>query len=269
MLKPGIGVILPEMDDIKIDQSLSVYTDTENEALTSLARQLNVPLIREYHDIGYILLKRQDKLYLQGFIDTTKVSICVDFLSDEANYRREQGSGKRQPIARAIGMKASKTIKVLDATAGLGGDAFVLACLGCELQMLERSPIIASLLADGLRRALLDDEVGKIACHMTLQNMNAENYFAQLIEKPDVIYLDPMYPGRKKTAKVKKEMQMLQGLLAHQENGSLLKPALEVAKERVVVKRPKGAEHLENVSPNHSIESKKTRYDVYLSLGTR
>ncbi len=255
------------MDNIRIDQTIAVYTDKENEGLTRLARQLNVPLINRYRgDVDYILLTIQDKLYLQGFVDTTKVSICVDFLSGEANYRREQGGGKRQPIARAIGMKTSKNIKVLDATAGLGGDAFVLACLGCELQMLERSPVIASLLADGLRRALLDDDVGEIVRHMTLQNMSAENYFSQRVERPDVIYLDPMYPGRKKTAKVKKEMQMLQGLLAYQENEPLLKPALAVAKERVVVKRPKGAEYLDNISPNHSIVSKKTRYDVYLSL---
>jgi len=240
---------------------IAVYSEAEDDSLNNIAAQLQIPLLHSRSDdYDFYLLKINDALYLQN----QDVKFCVDFSSGEMNFRRERGGGKNQAIGRAVGLKKLKAVKVLDATAGLGGDAFVLACLGCDVTMVERSRIIAALLKDGLTRGLLDENISGIIARMTLVNMEAKDYFSKFKEIPDVIYLDPMYPHRKKSAKVKKEMQILQNLLGHVEGGSLLKPALKVATKRVVVKRPKGAEYLENSAPSHSIESKKTRYDVYL-----
>ena len=81
---------------------------------------------------------------------------------------------------------------------------------------------------------------------------------------PDVIYIDPMYPDRKKSALVKKDMQILQRLHGKDENtAELLDSALKFAKKRVVVKRPVQAETLSQKKPNTCIKSKKTRYDIY------
>lgn len=240
---------------------IAVYSDEEDSYLSGLAAQLQIPLLySRSDDYDFYLLKINESLYLQN-LDTR---FCIDFSSGEMNYRREHGGGKNQAIGRAIGLKKLKAVKVLDATAGLGGDAFVLACLGCEVTLIERSPIVAALLKDGLSRGLLDDNISEIIHRMVLVNDDAEEYFLKLKDKPDVIYLDPMYPHRKKSAKVKKEMQILQSLLGHVENDQLLEAALKTAGKRVVVKRPKGAEFLGNLAPSHSIESKKTRYDVYL-----
>lgn len=242
---------------------IAVYSDEEDSYLSGLAAQLQIPLLHSRSDdYDFYLLKINESLYLQN-LDSR---FCVDFSSGEMNYRREHGGGKNQAIGRAIGLKKLKTVKVLDATAGLGGDAFVLACLGCEVTLIERSPIVAALLKDGLSRGLLDDNISEIIHRMDLVNSDAEDYFLKLKDKPDVIYLDPMYPYRKKSAKVKKEMQILQNLLGHVENDQLLEAALKTAGKRVVVKRPKGAEFLGNSAPSHSIESKKTRYDVYLLI---
>lgn len=250
------------------------HTDHSYESLKNLSEELQIPLVDSYSDdFDFYLQKIDDLLYLQS----EETQICVDFSSGEANYRREYGGGKNQPIGRAIGLNKRKDITVLDATAGLGGDSFVLACLGCQVTMLERSPIISALLGDGLRRGLLDENIKHLIEKMNLINVDAKKYFSQIkiqatshleayIEKrPDVIYLDPMYPHRKKSAKVKKEMQMLQLLLGHDEDASFLALAIEVAGKRVVVKRPKGAEYLNDLTPTHSIESKKTRYDVYIT----
>jgi len=243
------------------NKRIAVYSESEDDFLNILAAQLQLPLFHSRSDdYDFYLLKINDVLHLQN----RDTSFCVDFSSGEMNFRRERGGGKNQAIGRAIGLKKLKAVKVLDATAGLGGDAFVLACLGCEIIMVERSPIIAALLKDGLKRGLLDENISGIIARMTLVNDEAKGYFSRLQEKPGVIYLDPMYPHRKKSAKVKKEMQILQNLLGYVEGDFLLKPALKVATKRVVVKRPKGAEFLENLAPSHSIESKKTRYDVYL-----
>ena len=242
-----------------------VCAEGGGERLQILARQMNLSMIQNCQNYsGYCLLCVDDKLHLQGLIDGAKTRICVDFSSGEANYRRKQGGGKNQAIARAIGLKKIKNRNVVDATAGLGGDAFVLACLGCEVTMLERSTIVAALLDDGLLRGCEDDMLSEIIARMTLHNTEATDYLSNLSEAPDVVYLDPMYPQRKKTAKVKKAMQLLQGLLPSETNEALLDSALSVAQDRVVIKRPKGAEYFNHSAPSHSIESKKTRYDVYL-----
>lgn len=199
-----------------------------------------------------------------------KMSLSVDFISGSLGHRKKYGGGKGQTIAKAIGMKqGTPPPSVLDATAGLAKDSYVLACLGCKLTMLERSPIVAALVKDGIERASLNIEFNEILNNgFELHNIDALEYIQQIDEpnKPDVIYLDPMYPERKKSASVKKNMQILQKLLGHDlDTNEVLNTALGKASKRVVVKRPKGAPIIEaSRKPTLSYESKATRYDVYV-----
>jgi 16S rRNA (guanine1516-N2)-methyltransferase len=65
--------------------------------------------------------------------------IFIDFASAANTYRRLHGGGNGQPLARAIGLKTyGLPLVVIDATAGLGQDSFVLASLGCHVTMIER-----------------------------------------------------------------------------------------------------------------------------------
>lgn len=192
----------------------------------------------------------------------------VDFLSGTAAHRQRFGGGKGQAIAKAIGLKTAKTIpSVLDATAGLAKDAFVIANLGCPVTMIEQSPFVACLVSNGIERARHDENFNKILnTGFLLIQQNCIDYFKTLKELPDVIYLDPMYPDRKKSALVKKNIQILQKLLGVDETAkNLLEASLHYAKNRVVVKRPKGAELLSSRVPDTIIESKKTRYDIYFT----
>jgi len=200
-----------------------------------------------------------------------KMSLSVDFIGGSLGHRKKYGGGKGQTIAKAVGIKQGKPIPhVLDATAGLGKDSYVLACLGCPVTLIERSPIVAALLKDGIERASLNIEFSDIIDRgFTLYNADALDFIQSIDEqsKPDVIYLDPMYPEKKKSASVKKNMQMLQKLLGHDmDTDAVLLTALEKAQKRVVVKRPKGAAQLPvERSPTLSYESKATRYDVYIN----
>jgi len=197
-------------------------------------------------------------------------AIHVDFIGGSLAHRRKYGGGRGQAIARAIGLKpGTAPPRVLDATAGLGKDAFVLACLGCPVTLLERSPVVALLVADAIDRAREEDDFSRIlATGFRLLNGNAVDYLRTLgdAQRPEVIYLDPMYPERKKSAQVKKNMQLLQKLLGQDDDTEqLLSAALACATKRVVVKRPKGADSIGEVKPTTCIESKKTRYDVYVT----
>ena len=156
---------------------------------------------------------------------------------------------------------------MLDATGGLGRDAFVLASLGCTVTVVERSPVVAALLKDGLKRAEADQEVSAIARRIKLVQGDSQALlplFSKQEESIDVVYLDPMFPHREKSALVKKEMRLFQSLLgADADANELLQPALGLAKYRVVVKRPKGAPDLGLRTPSYRLEGKACRYDVY------
>ncbi len=192
-------------------------------------------------------------------------AIKVDFVEGAVAHRRKFGGGRGQDIAKAIGLKHGFTPYVLDATAGLGRDAFVLASLGCRVSLMERMPVVAALLENGLTRAQLNSETQTIADRMKLvYSSSIENM--SMVNAPDVIYLDPMYPHREKSAAVKKEMRVFQSLVGEDlDADSLLAPARALAKYRVVVKRPSYAPPLDNIKPSTSIKMKKNRFDVYVN----
>jgi 16S rRNA (guanine1516-N2)-methyltransferase len=196
--------------------------------------------------------------------------IRADYTSGSMGHRLRFGGGRQQPLARAVGMKPGFVPTVWDATAGLGRDGFVLASLGCQVTLCERSPIMAALLADGLARAALHSDTGVwVNQRLRLVHADARDALAALAatERPDVVYLDPMYPAGKDHVLVRKEMRALQAILGpDQDSGRLLDVARSCAGRRVVVKRPKRAGWLGDCKPASSIASKKTRYDLYVTL---
>ena len=180
-------------------------------------------------------------------------------------HRRQFGGGSGQMIAKAVGVAPGVRPRVLDATAGLGRDAFVLASLGCEMTLIERQPLIAALLEDGLARAALSAEVAPIVARMHLLVGNAiELMTGWAQEPPQVIYLDPMFPHRDKSALVKKEMRLFRPFVGDDLDApALLEAALALASHRVVVKRPRKAPIIEGQKPGYVLEGKSSRYDIY------
>lgn len=203
-------------------------------------------------------------LALEQVDDPKQGLVFVDFVSGAAAHRRKFGGGKGQAIAKAIGLKAGVKIDVIDATAGLGRDAFVLASLGCHVTMVERSPVAAALLDDGLQRACLNLEIGQWV-QERMQLHFASGYEYLKAHQTDVVYLDPMFPHKKKSALVKKEMRVFQSVVgADLDADDLLDVALNAARYRVVVKRPDYAPFLNDKKPSMSITTKKNRFDVYV-----
>lgn len=214
--------------------------------------------------LEFVLQMNQQALELCKLDEPKLGAIKVDFVEGAVAHRRKFGGGRGQDIAKAVGLKHGFTPHVLDATAGLGRDAFVLAGLGCQLTLLERMPVVAALLDDGLERARLNHEVADIANNMQLIHGTPLDKL-DLTIAPDVVYLDPMYPHREKSAAIKKEMRIFQSLVGEDlDADGLLEPALALAKYRVVVKRPSYAPPLADKKPSMSIKMKKNRFDVYV-----
>lgn len=187
----------------------------------------------------------------------------IDFTSGAVAHRRQFGGGRGQALPRAVGMKSGKTPDIVDATAGLGRDAFLLASLGAQVTLIERSPRMHALLADALARAA-DSEVDEIVGRMTLLFGDAKELLPTL--SPDVILIDPMHPERKKSALVKKEMRLIREIVGVDSDATeLMNVALRTARKRVVLKWPQKADPLAGMpAASHQITGKSTRYDVFM-----
>lgn len=206
---------------------------------------------------AHLELRKRDEPKLGG--------IWVDFADGAMAHRRKFGGGRGEAVARAVGVKSGYLPDVVDATAGLGRDAFVLACIGCRVRMLERNPVVAALLDDGLQRGYQDAEIGPwLRERMSLLHASSLTSLAEITPRPDVVYLDPMFPHRQKSALVKKEMRVFQSLVGPDlDADGLLAPARALAKKRVVVKRPDYAPPLAGVATSDAVTTKSHRFDLY------
>lgn len=237
------------------------------EAFADPARQwaerLGLPL--QDADAEFALQFGEQGLQLQQLGPDAPGPVRVDFVEGGAAHRRLYGGGSGQMIAKAVGVAQGVRPRVLDATAGLGKDAFVLASLGCQMSLIERQPLIGALLEDGLLRAAADFEVAPIVARMQLLKGNSIELMRNWQgEPPQVIYLDPMFPHREKTALVKKEMRLFRPLVGDDPDApALLEAALALASHRVVVKRPRKAPCIEGPKPSHALDGKSSRYDIY------
>lgn len=200
----------------------------------------------------------------------------VDFVGGRTGHRLRHGGGRGQTLARAVGAGKGRNLpRILDATAGLGRDAAVLATIGCPVLAVERQAPIFALLADGLARALADEETAALlGGHLQILEADATQLLDAWAQDatatplasfvPEVIYLDPMHPPRRKAAQVRKEMRVFRDLVGIDEDQQqLLAAALGCAVERVVVKRPMGADAL-LPGVAQRLSGKTTCYDLYL-----
>ncbi|MDP2506785.1 class I SAM-dependent methyltransferase [Oceanobacter sp. 3_MG-2023] len=198
-----------------------------------------------------------------------KAVVRVDFAAGATAHRRRFGGGLGQDIAKAVGVSGAYQPSVIDATAGLGRDSFVLATLGCQVVAHERQPVVAALLDDGLIRGRQDVEAGEIVRRIRFSFGSSHTLLipeAEMARRPDVVYLDPMFgEDAKGSAQVKKDMQAFRLLVGGDADADeLLDAALQAARCRVVVKRGRKAAPLANRAPSYALTGKSNRFDVYV-----
>ena len=189
--------------------------------------------------------------------------LSIDFTSGAVAHRLRFGGGRGQDLPKAVGLKKGACPHVVDATAGLGRDAFLLASLGARVTLIERSDQMHSLLAAALEAARTG-EMAEIVARMALLHGDAKNLLPALA--PEVVLVDPMHPPRGKSALVKQEMRQLRAIVGEDPDGAaLIKVALASAQKRVVLKWPRKAALPAGLpAPSHQILGKSTRYDVWM-----
>jgi len=256
----------------KLPLAVLPLTADSGRAAQALASELRLPLLSpgirpgNCDGVRALLLVDGEQLALQLAGKSAAGPVAVDFGASAMRHRRR--AGHNELLGRAVGVGKKPGLVVLDATAGLGRDSFVLADLGCQVQLFERNPVICKLLQQGIRRARGsgDDWLAAAAQRMQLRPGDARS---APVEDMDVIYLDPMFPAGDKRAAVKKDMAMFQFLLQGEsgDESLLMSWALDQAVARVVVKRSLRAGALSGIAPSHSIRGKAVRYDVYVKRG--
>ena len=247
-----ILIIKPEVPISSVINNLTVTSTSEKQIQAqNLAREWVLAYLAQ-SESGLALHFGAERLELrQAGIKTGPVYVDFLFLSK----RPKQG---KDLLAKAVGIKGNYYPTIVDATAGLGQDAFMLASYGCQVTMIERSPVIAALLQDGLQRAKNLEAITRLQ----LITGDAKKVLLEL-ERPDVVYLDPMYPESGKTAAKRKEMRLFRELVGDDlDVEELLEIALNTAKKRIVLKRPLKAPKLGK--PNTVYQGSTVRFDVYL-----
>ena len=192
---------------------------------------------------------------------------AFDFVDGAVGYRFRAGSSRKHALARATGFGKGHIPTIVDATAGLGRDAFLLACSGAQVTLLERSPQVHDLLRNALARAAAESpELAGVVARMTLVLGDARDLLPGL--RADAVIVDPMHPPRTNTAIVKQEMRLLRELVGTDPDAlELMRAALAADCKRVVLKWPLRAQPLEGLrKPSHSITGKTVRYDVFMKL---
>lgn len=190
----------------------------------------------------------------------------VDFVNGPVAHRLRFGGGRGQDLAKAMGLRGGKTPTIIDATAGLGRDAFLLASLGAEVTLIERSDKMHALLEQGMQRAAVEGgQLREIIDRMTLLKGDAKDLLPDL--SGESILIDPMHPPRKGSALVKQELRQVREIVGSDEDAAdLVRVALANATKRVVLKWPAKADPIEGIRPcTHQILGKSTRYDVFMT----
>lgn len=224
----------------------------------------DIELCRAYKTKSPLVITIEDNIISVVTVADMKMKpVFVDFVNGKLDHRRKFVNGKEFVVKACFGKKKNPVI--FDATAGLARDAFILACNGAQVHMFERNPIVRILLKNGIERAVNSEtDISElIRNNLILEDKHTiYEYDGEL--NPDVVYIDPMYPEKVKSALVKKDMQVFHELVGQDDDVmQLFQRAKEITNLKVVMKNPKWAPPLDVVSSN--VLSKGHRFDIYVN----
>lgn len=242
------------------------------EGARALARRLGLDAPDVPPRTGLALLYGDSTLEILALEPRAPGPVGPEFVAGAFGRRRLRGLSRHEPLARAAGVRRHGPVRVLDATPGLGRDAWLLASLGCQVEACERHPVVAAMLQAALARAnahaVHDSTLATIAGRIDLRGADARTRLSADAgpPRPAVVLLDPMFPERRGSALVRKDMRLLRRLVGDDQDApEVLALALERGC-RVVVRRPAGAACLPcSRPPDLVMTGRRTRLDVYLA----
>lgn len=230
----------------------------QRDMAESFARKTGAPIVDKPGE--YLTIHFDSKgVSLSGFGLTYQGDFAETMMHRVTNGRLQHEMLVKAASSEKEGRKA------IDATAGMGEDAFLLAAQGYEVTLYEQNPVVAALLKDAIRRAKKNQILKDIAGRMKVVEADSVECMSKLLDPVDVIYLDPMFPARQKSSLINKKLQLIQKLEPPcSEETDLFDAALKVGPSRIIVKRPLKSEYLAGREPSYTLKGKAIRYDCYV-----
>ena len=240
------------------------YTDDAcYKHAVAISNKLKLPLSFDKKESTIEIIVTNEGVHLLAK-EISKQSFLLDFATIESKLRK-YGNLSKHPLIKAIGV-THKNATIIDATAGFAKDSVIMKLYGCNVIALEKNPVVSVLIDDAVSRL----HNGHLLRDIKFVFADSIIYLSNLDSKPDIIFLDPMFPSRSKNSLVKKPMQILQLLnkyITNDDVGRLLNISLQMATKKVIVKRPSIAGFLADNKPSYQItHGQTTRYDVYLTV---
>ena len=224
----------------------------------SFARKTGAPIVDKPGE--YLTIHFDSKgVSLSGFGLTYQGDFAETMMHRVTNGRLQHEMLVKAASSEKEGRKA------IDATAGMGEDAFLLAAQGYEVTLYEQNPVVAALLKDAIRRAKKNQILKDIAGRMKVVEADSVESMSKLLDPVDVIYLDPMFPKRQKSGLINKKLQLIQKLEPPcSEEKDLFDAAIKAGPSRIIVKRPLKSVYLDGREPSYILKGKAIRYDCYV-----
>ena len=228
----------------------------QKDMAESFSRRTSSPIVNKPGD------------YLTVLFDSKGVSLSGFGLSYQGDFenmlhRVTNGRLQHEMLAKAV-KTDQENLKAVDATAGMGEDSLLLAACGYQVTLYEQNPVIAILLKDALRRAKKNTVLKDIVSRMQLVEGDSIEHLNKRLDSVDVIYLDPMFPGRQKSGLINKKLQLIQKLEPPcSEETALFDAAMAAQPSKIIVKRPLKSPYLDERVPSYSLKGKAIRYDCY------
>lgn len=223
----------------------------------SVARKIGAP-ITDSEGRGLTILFDAKGVSLKGY----GLTYQGDF--EGMLHRISDGRLAHEMLVRAV-KSDEPNLTAIDATAGMGEDAFLIAAAGYDVTLHEQNPVIAVLLKDAIRRAKKNPKLKDIAMRMHLVEGDSVKLLTERVDKVDVVYLDPMFPKRQKSGLINKKLQLIQKLEPPcSEEEDLFDAAISAGPSKIIVKRPLKSPNLAGRKPNYELLGKAIRYDCYV-----
>lgn len=242
------------MNDLK---NIVIFLDEngDRETAEALSRQLGVPLTG----------RMGDELTL--VVDSSGLSLVGSGMRYQGDFSRmlsrvTKGRLHHEMLVKIAKTKTERPVAV-DAAAGMGEDSFLLAAAGYEVYLFERDHVIAALLKDALRRAGQDEQLREIVSRMHLREGNSIELMPQIGVTPEIVFLDPMFPPRKKSGLIHKKLRLIQKLEQPcADEKELFAAAAALHPKKIIIKRPLNGTPLADKKPSYTVKGRAIRYDV-------
>ena len=156
----------------------------------------------------------------------------------------------------------AKNLSILDCTGGFARDAAILASLGNNITLIERNPLIMSLLVDAKEKIKIDD-IRYIFSRIKSRFGNCIDFIRNTNKHFDYIYFDFMF-NTNKSALPSKNEQFLRKIVKNDinENIDIINETIQRVRSKIIIKEHISSNDYDNFDIINTYKGKTVKYHL-------